>query len=234
MRAPRIFIVLAAFWLFAWLGMWAAYHWEPLRSVVSVENIAEFSRPLARHPIAPVIIAAAYLCSVFVVFPRAVLTLPAVIVFGPWLTFFGGMSGLIVGGLCGFWIGRKLTGAKVENLTTSPVLGRLEAKLRRGGVGGVVVVRLVPVAPFTVVNMFLGVLRIRTGDFVLGTFLGLLPGFSFSIFIGDRLRDMLHQGVGNPLLLAMQVIVAGLILFILWRMASAKLKEKKTSFERRR
>jgi phospholipase D1/2 len=206
--------------------MWAAYHWDPLRSLISVENITELSRPFARHPVAPAIIAAAYLCSVFVVFPRAILTLPAVIVFGPWLTFFGGMSGLIVGALCGFWIGRKLTGARVENFTTSPVLGRLEEKLRYGGVGGVVVVRLVPVAPFTVVNMFLGVLQIRTGDFVLGTFLGLLPGFSFSIFIGDRLRDLLHQGAGNLFFLAIQVIGAGVVLVILWRLASAKLKEK--------
>jgi phospholipase D1/2 len=226
MRASRLFIALAAVWLLAWLAMWAAYHWDPLRSYISVESITELSRPFARHPVAPAMIAAAYLCSVFVVFPRAILTLPAVIVFGPWLTFFGGMSGLIVGALCGFWIGRKLTGAKVENLTTAPVLGRLEEKLRHGGVGGVVVVRLVPVAPFTVVNMFLGVLRIRTGDFVLGTFLGLLPGFLFSIFIGDRLRDLLHQGAGNLFFLAIQVIGAGVVLLILWRMASAKLKEK--------
>jgi phospholipase D1/2 len=226
MRASRLFIALAAVWLLAWLAMWAAYHWDPLRSFISVESITELSRPFARHPVAPAMIAAAYLCSVFVVFPRAILTLPAVIVFGPWLTFFGGMSGLIVGALCGFWIGRKLTGAKVENLTTLPVLGRLEEKLRHGGVGGVVVVRLVPVAPFTVVNMFLGVLRIRTGDFVLGTFLGLLPGFLFSIFIGDRLRDLLHQGSGNLFFLAIQVVGAGVVLLILWRMASAKLKEK--------
>jgi phospholipase D1/2 len=229
MRASRIFIALAAVWLLTWLAMWGAYSWDPLRSFIAFENIAEVSRPFARHPVAPLIIAAAYWCSVFVVFPRAILTLPAVVVFGPWLTFFGGMSGLILGALCGFWIGRKLTDAKVQNLTRMPVLVRLEEKLRHGGVGGVVVVRLVPVAPFTVVNMFLGVLHVHTGDFVLGTFFGLLPGFSFSIFIGDRVRTMLHQGVGNLFLLAIQAIGAGVVLFLLWRMASAKLKEKEMS-----
>lgn len=226
MRASRVFIALAAVWLLAWLALWAAYRWDPFRSFIAVANIAELSRPFARHPVAPLIIAAAYMCSVFVVFPRAILTLPAVIVFGPWLTFFGGMSGLILGALCGFWIGRKLTGPKVRNLTTRPVLCRLEEKLRHGGVSAVLVVRLVPVAPFTVVNLFLGVLRIRTGDFVLGTFLGLLPGFLFSIFIGDRLRDMLQQGAGNLAFLAIQVIGAAVVLFLLWRMAVAKLNEK--------
>jgi uncharacterized membrane protein YdjX (TVP38/TMEM64 family) len=227
MRASRIFIALATVWLVTWVFMWGAYSWDPLRSFLSVENLASLSQPVARHPIAPLLIAAAYLCSVLVVFPRAILTVPAVIVFGPWLTFFSGMSGLVVGALCGFGIGRKLTGNKLETLARSPRLGRIEEKLRCGGVGGVVVVRLVPVAPFTVVNMFLGILRIKTGDFVLGTFLGLLPGFLFSIFIGDRLRAMLHdQGSSNWLILAVQIIGAGAVLFLLWRMASAKFKEK--------
>jgi phospholipase D1/2 len=227
MRAPRIFIALATFWLLAWLAMWGAYSWDPIRSYFSVQTLTGLSQPLARHPIAPVIIAVAYWCSVLIVFPRAVLTVPAVIVFGPWLTFFSGMSGLLLGALCGFWVGRKLTGERLQTLTRSPLLSRLEEKLRCGGVGAVVVVRLVPVAPFTVVNMILGVLRVRTGNFVLGTFLGLLPGFLFSIFIGDRVRVMLYnQGTGNLFVFAIQVIGAGAILFLLWRMASSKFKEK--------
>lgn len=227
MRAPRIFIALGIFWLLAWLAMWGAYSWDPLQPYLSVETFTELSRPLARHPIAPIIIAAAYLCSVLVVLPRAILTVAAVLVFGPWLTFFSGMSGLLLGASCGFWVGRKVTGERLQTLTRSPLLSRLEEKLRCGGVGAVVVVRLVPVAPFTVVNMILGVLRVRTGDFVLGTFLGLLPGFLFSIFVGDRLRMMLYNhGTGNLFVFAMQVIGAGAVLFLFWRMASAKFKEK--------
>ncbi|MGH7927920.1 MAG: TVP38/TMEM64 family protein, partial [Candidatus Binatia bacterium] len=199
----------------------------PLRSLVSVETFATLSRPLVHHPAAPFIVAATYFCSVFVVFPRAALTLPAVLVFGPWLTFFSGMTGLLIGAVCGFWIGQKLTAEKLQSLTGSPLLQRVEQKLRLGGVGAVVVVRLVPVAPFTVVNMIFGVLRIRMGDFVLGTFLGLLPGFVFSVFVGDRVRIM-ARGLdsGDLLVLAIQVIGAGVVLFLLWRMASAKFKEK--------
>ncbi len=229
MRAPRIFIALATFWLLAWLAVWGAYSWEPLRAYISVQTLADLSRPIARHPLAPIIISAAYLCSVLMVFPRAILTVAAVIVFGPWLTFFTGMSGLLLGALCGFWVGRKLTGEKLQTLTRSPLLGRLEEKLRCGGVGAVVIVRLVPIAPFTVVNMILGVLRVTTGNFVLGTFLGLLPGFLFSIFVGDRLRTMLHNhGAGNLFVFTLQLLGAGAVLFLIWRMASAKFTEKET------
>jgi phospholipase D1/2 len=226
-RAARIFIALAIVWLGACLAMWGAYHWEPLRDFLSVRALTELSQPLARHPAAPLIIAAAYFGSVFIVLPRPVLTLPAVIVLGPWLTFFSGMTGLLLGAVCGFWIGGKLTGEKLASFTRAPLLRRLEEKLRHGGVGAVVVVRLVPVAPFMVVNMAFGILRIRIGDFVMGTFLGLLPGFLFSIFIGDRVRLMLHDhGAANLFVLAVQIIGAGVVLFLLWRMASAKYKEK--------
>ncbi len=207
--------------------MWQAYQSDALRSLVSVDNLTALSRPLARHPVAPLLIAAVYLCSVLLVLPRALFTIPLVLVFGPWMTFFSGMSGLLLGALSGFWLGRKLTGARLESLSHSPLLTRLEEMIRRGGVGAVMLVRLVPVAPFTVVNLVLGVLRVRTGPFVLGTFLGLLPGFVLSIFIGDRLRQLLyHQGGVNPYILAIQIIGAALIFFLLWRMAAAKFKEK--------
>ncbi len=231
-RAPRIFIALAVVWLLAWLAMWQAYHWDALRAFVSVENITELSRPVAKHPLAPLLIAAAYLCSVLIVLPRALLTVPAVVVFGPWITFYAGMSGLLLGALCGFLLGRKITGERREGLTRSPLLTRLEEKLRCGGVGAVMVVRLVPVAPFTVVNMVLGVLRVRTGYFVLGTFLGLLPGFIFSIFIGDRVRNLLLQpagGAANLFIIAIQVIGAAVVFLLLWRLAAAKFKEKESS-----
>jgi uncharacterized membrane protein YdjX (TVP38/TMEM64 family) len=226
----RIFFALAAVWLLAALAMWGAYHWGPFRALFSVENITALSRPLARHPIAPLLIVTAYVCSVIIGFPRALLTIPSVIVFGPWLTFFSGMGGLLIGALCGFWFGRRVTGEKLAGLARAPLLQRLEKQLRCGGLATVLVVRLVPVAPFTVVNIFLGALRVRTGDFVLGTFLGLLPGFLLSIFIGDRLRLILQDhGAGSVLLVGLQVIGAGIVLFLLWRMAAAKFKERETS-----
>jgi uncharacterized membrane protein YdjX (TVP38/TMEM64 family) len=212
-------------WIALTFALWGAYHWEPLRAFVSIERLTDLSRPLAHHPLAPLIIAAAYFCSVLIVFPRGVLTVPSVIVFGPWLTFFAGMSGLLVGALCGLWFGRQVSGDRVQRLVRAPLLARLEEKLGRGGLGAVLFVRLIPVAPFTVVNIALGVLRTRTRDFVAGTFLGLLPGFLFTMFVGGRVRSILDGG-SHPLLLALEITAAAAVLFLLGRMAGAKFKEK--------
>jgi uncharacterized membrane protein YdjX (TVP38/TMEM64 family) len=137
-----------------------------------------------------------------------------------------GMTGLLLGAACGFWLGRKLTGERLTDLTRSPLLCRLEEKLHQGGAAAVALVRLVPVAPFTIVNMIFGVLQVRTRDFLLGTFLGLLPGLVFSIFIADGFRAMLYDPDGGSiLLLAGQLIGAGAALFMLVRLATAKFKK---------
>jgi uncharacterized membrane protein YdjX (TVP38/TMEM64 family) len=225
-RSTRFGLVLIAIWLLAWLALWGIHHWGTFGSLVSAQTLTTLSGPVARHPIAPLVVAATYFCSVFVAFPRAALTLPAVLVFGPWLTFFSGMMGLLLAAVCGFWIGQKLTGERLQTFITSPLLRRVEQKLRAGGVGAVVVVRLVPIAPFTVVNMIFGVLRVRIGDFVLGTFLGLLPGFLLSVFVGDRVRNMMRdQSSADLLVLAIQVIAAVVVLYMLWRAASARFNE---------
>jgi phospholipase D1/2 len=213
---------LLAIWLLGGLTVLALYQWTPLRSLVSASTLTDFARPLAQHPAAPILIAATYFCSVFVAFPRAALTVPAVVVFGPWVTFFGGMAGLLLGAVCGFSIGHKLTGEKLRSLAVSPLLRRVEEKLRFGGIAAVVVVRLVPLAPFTVVNMIFGVLRVRMGDFVSGTFLGLLPGFLLSVFMGDRMRIILsEQHASDLLVLGLQMAAAGFLLYCLWRIAAA-------------
>ena len=48
------------------------------------------------------------------------------------------------------------------------------------------VVRNLPVAPFTIVNMVAGASHIKLGDFLLGTALGMAPGIvAIMVFIPD-------------------------------------------------
>ena len=49
----------------------------------------------------------------------------------------------------------------------------------------IAVIRKVPIAPFTFVNMLIGALGIRYRDFILGTALGMLPGIAAFAFVSD-------------------------------------------------
>jgi uncharacterized membrane protein YdjX (TVP38/TMEM64 family) len=55
-------------------------------------------------------------------------------------------------------------------------LNAISARLRNGGLAAMVLVRLLPVAPFVVVSLFAGAARVRLPAFALGTAIGMAPG----------------------------------------------------------
>ena len=77
--------------------------------------------------------------------------------------------------LVGFAIARALGREAVAELT-GPRLDRAEDVLRNQGVAAVVVARLTPVLPFTVVNYGAGVSAVSLRDYVVGTAIGIVPG----------------------------------------------------------
>ena len=77
----------------------------------------------------------------------------------------------------------------------------------------IVTLRIVPVAPFTVVNVIAGAANISWRDFALGTLIGLLPGVTAIAFLAERLVAAVRDpGVGSTtvLLLAASAVAAGL------------------------
>ncbi len=75
----------------------------------------------------------------------------------------------------GFAIARRLGRDAVAELS-GPRLARVEDVLRRQGVAAVVVARLTPVLPFTIVNYGAGVSAVPRRDFLVGTAVGIVPG----------------------------------------------------------
>lgn len=74
-----------------------------------------------------------------------------------------------------FAIARRLGRAAVASMT-GPRIDRVEEIMRQQGMLAVIIARVTPVIPFTVVNYGAGVTAVTTRDFVLGTAIGILPG----------------------------------------------------------
>jgi uncharacterized membrane protein YdjX (TVP38/TMEM64 family) len=75
----------------------------------------------------------------------------------------------------GFAIARRLGREAVAELT-GPRIDRVEEIMRHQGVAAVVVARLTPVMPFTIVNYGAGVSAVSLRDFLVGTAVGIVPG----------------------------------------------------------
>lgn len=83
--------------------------------------------------------------------------------------------GAMVSAVVTFAIARRIGRAAVASMT-GPRIDRVEEIMRQQGLLAVIIARVTPVIPFTVVNYGAGVTAVSTRDFVLGTAIGILPG----------------------------------------------------------
>jgi len=220
--APRRTKLRVALYCTAWLVVGAAiiasWRWSHLRDL-DVDTLVLLSAPFADHPLAPFIIIGSYIAAAFVFFPRPLLTLALVVIFGPWRTALYGLAGLLIAAAAAFWFG-AMHGTPRAWSSVNHRLDAIKAKLQRGGIYSVIVIRMIPAAPYTIVNIFAGALRIRFRDFIIGTFFGLLPGTLTTIVVGDRLLAALHSSDWENVVVAFGLAVVGVITFTLLRRAS--------------
>jgi uncharacterized membrane protein YdjX (TVP38/TMEM64 family) len=196
------------------LAMGAAWVWTPLRDWIDLETVTRIAVSINEMPAAPLLAIGAYVVGGLVVFPVTLLILATVFAFGPVAGFAYSLLGSFLSGVVTFGIGKALGRRAVRRIDGRRLL-RLGLLLRRRGLIAMITVRLVPVAPFTVVNVAAGSFNVRFRDFALGTLIGMAPGiFAIAVF-GERLEHAIRSpGVGNFAVLA--VLVALIVLASVW------------------
>jgi uncharacterized membrane protein YdjX (TVP38/TMEM64 family) len=105
-----------------------------------------------------------------------------------------------------FGIGRVL-GRKPLHRWLGKRLDALERRMAKRGVIAISLIRKVPVAPFTLVNMVLGALGIRFRDFFLGTALGMLPGIAAFALLSESVIDAWREPTPQNIALIAAAIV---------------------------
>jgi uncharacterized membrane protein YdjX (TVP38/TMEM64 family) len=118
--------------------------------------------------------------------PQFVLIAAAVVVFGPWTGALYSWIGTMVSAQIGFELGRLFGGRFIRDLRSEGV-DRFMALVGKNGFMASLVVRLVPAAPFVVVNMASGVAGVRRLDFAGGTALGIVPKILITAFAGGSI-----------------------------------------------
>jgi uncharacterized membrane protein YdjX (TVP38/TMEM64 family) len=143
-----------------------------------------------------------------------VLIAAAVVAFGPWLGFVYSWIGNLISAVVGFFIGRRF-GARVLRDYGGEGLNRFIDMVGRNGFWASAMVRLVPSAPFIMVNMAAGVTPMRLSAFVAGTALGSTPKIALIAFAGHSVAAGLSgKGAGRWLSLVLAAalwIGAGLL-----------------------
>jgi uncharacterized membrane protein YdjX (TVP38/TMEM64 family) len=121
----------------------------------------------------------------FAVVPVMLLIAVTVGVFGPLLGGLLAFAGAMASAAASYAVGRKLARNMVRRIA-GPRLNELSRRLGKRGLLAMLVVRLVPVAPYTIVNLVAGASHVGWRDYLLGTGLGLLPGLVVTTAFVDR------------------------------------------------
>ena len=199
-------------------GLAAAWRWGPLHEWLNVDTVAAAVAALEGEPSTPLWVLAAYLLASLSAMPITLLIVVTALVFGPAAGFGYALAGSLLGGGITFAIGRVLGRDTVRRLAGSR-LNELSRRLGNGGVLAVVVLRLLPVAPFTLVNLVAGATHLRARDFLLGTALGMTPGILAVTVFSDRLAVALWNPSPGALALlaaAAALIAAGAYVLYRW------------------
>lgn len=173
-------------------GLTAIWRFTPLHDYLTPERVFDWAQTFGDQWWAPIAVMAAYTPACFVMFPRPLITLFAVIAFGPLMGFVYAMSGILIASLATYYAGvalpedtvRKMAGAKMDEMSDV---------LRKRGLAAVFAVRIIPVAPFAIEGMVAGRIPIKLWHFMLGTFLGMLPGTLTTTVFGDQIQTALED-----------------------------------------
>jgi uncharacterized membrane protein YdjX (TVP38/TMEM64 family) len=138
------------------------------------------------------VLMALYTPASLVMFPRPLITLAAVVSFGPWAGLAYALIGVILASTAGYYAGRAFGRNTVRRLAGTR-LNRISQALQRRGVLAITAVRLVPIAPFIVVSMVAGAIRFKLWQLSVGTILGMLPGALMATVLGDAAQSALRD-----------------------------------------
>lgn len=167
-------------------GLALAWRFTPLAEVATADNVITWARRFGSQWWAPLVIIFAYTPACIVMFPRPLITLAAVIAFGPWQGFTYAMSGILLAAAATYAAGRVLKVETLRRLAGKRLLEIMRV-LRDRGLVAMTAMRFLPLAPFAVEGLLAGAIRVKLWHLLVGTFLGMLPGTLTATVFGDQI-----------------------------------------------
>lgn len=183
---------------------------------VEWERVPAFIDGLAAwraSPLAMLTMLGAFVVGGLVVFPINLLIAGSIVVFGPAIGAVIALLGSVASAALLHRIGRSFP-ERVWTRLAGRHAEAIRERIARHGIIAVAVVRLLPVAPYSVVSVAAGVAEIRIAPYLAGTALGMAPGIVLYALFIDRARAVIADP--QPLRWAMLGFALLLIVALGW------------------
>jgi len=184
---------------------------SPLRDHLTIEGARSVVAALRGVWYGPLVFILAYAVGVIVCAPAMVFIACAGVIWGWKLGASIALAGAMLGALGSFHVARYLGGGLL--LRFGSKAAAVAHRLERASFRSLLLVRLVPLFPFFVVNYAAGVARVRVPDYLITTFLGIIPAHLIVSYSADQIfNGTLSSGDAFKRLALAGVLLAALVL----------------------
>lgn len=206
--AGRRVALVGLLWLTV-VGVHLVYCWQ-----AETTPLALFQRGvdwMRDHPLGPLVFVLAFCARPLVLFPASLLSISAGYCFGVVWGAVWAFTAATLAAALGYALGRWL-GVRESDKSRA---GQAIQLMRRHGLVSVVIMRWI-FLPYDLVSYLGGAMRFPFVGFLLGSFLGNLPGTTSCILFGASVEGPLQAQGGVPINWRLQLISVGLFLVTLW------------------
>ncbi len=203
------------------VGLWIYLGMQGTDGQFDPREILHKLRGIAANPLAPWVAVPAFVAGSLVVTPVTAMIALCGLLFDPWVAVLTATAGMLASTAVNHWLG-----AHLGNALSARIPGRVTARINRladaSDMWSLAGLRLIPIAPFTVINLVAGASGVRLVDFLAGSLIGMGPGIVVICLSVDRARAALQgDAVFEPWTLA-AIAVAGAAIIALraWRKKS--------------
>jgi len=190
------------------------WSFTPLRDVASVDALSAWAQELENMRSAPLIVLAVYVVGGLILLPVSLTIAVTGLVFGAWPGLLYALVGTGASALATYGVGAAIGHTRLARLGGKRI-DTLSRTAARNGLRSVIAIRVVPAAPFAVINAILGASHVSLRDYLLGTLIGMSPGILIKVLFADQLAEAAMTSDENSLWLlgaaAVGLIVVGML-----------------------
>lgn len=193
------------------LGLLAvAWRATPLKDMVNLASLSGLAERFESMPFTPVIAIACFALAASMMVPVTLLIAVTGIVFGPFQGALYAIAGSVLSAALTYGLGALIGRETVRELLGARI-NRLSRRIARRGILAVMVVRVLPVAPFIVINVVAGASHIGLRDFLIGTLFGMAPGIVLTVTFAHHLAEAAREPTTGAIAV---LVVVGLVLIV--------------------
>lgn len=200
-----LLLLLALLWRVAWDSNWLSV--EQAKQMVA--TAAGWHGELWLWPL----LVTVFVLLLLLMFPLTILVVLTGFLYGPWWGFCYAALGTLISAIVSYEIGR-LTGQKPLLKFGGQRLLHLSRFIGDRGIRTMILISILPLAPFTLTNIMAGASHIRFWPYLAGSAIGILPGIAVVNFAGSQLSALLQSTDKTDVAVSISALILVMLILI--------------------